>query len=136
MPNLFEIATRKPLRFPSAVGQLTTEQLWQLPLTSSVNGKANLNDTAVRIDDERETLGRKSFVDTSASPRRDDLDVMLEIVKHIIATKQNENSAQLAKAARKQQRDILLDAIEQAERRVLGSKTPAQLRAELAALDD
>ena len=30
--NLFEKATRKAFRFPTGKGELTIEQLWQLPL--------------------------------------------------------------------------------------------------------
>ena len=33
--NLFEIASRKKLRIPTTKGDLTVEQLWDLPLKST-----------------------------------------------------------------------------------------------------
>ena len=44
--NIFEMATRKKIRFNSPQGDLSTEDLWDLPLSSKVNGKANLDDIA------------------------------------------------------------------------------------------
>jgi hypothetical protein len=136
MPNIFEIAARRQFRYASKVGPLTTEQLFGLPLTSTT-GKANLNDIAVSIDDERETLGRKSFVETAATnPARAELDVKLEVVKFVIASKQDEAAAERDRRAKREQRDKLLDAIEQADRRELGSKSADELRAELSKLND
>jgi len=134
MPNIFEIAARKQFRYRAATGLLTTEQLFSLPLTSTT-GKANLNDIAVAIDDERETLGRKSFVETAATnPARAELDIKLEVVKYVIASKQDEAATARVAAEKRAQRDKLLDAIEAADRRELGSKSADELRAELANL--
>lgn len=136
MPNIFEIAARRQFRYNSKVGPLTTEQLFGLPLTSTT-GKANLNDIAVSIDDERETLGRKSFVETAATnPARAELDVKLEVVKFVIASKQDEAAAERDRRAKRDEREKLLDAIEQADRRELGSKSADELRAQLAKLND
>lgn len=135
MPNIYEIAARKKLRFPSPKGALTTEQLFELPLTSAT-GRANLNEIAIAIDDERETLGRKSFVDTASNPRRTDLDVALEIVKDVIATRQAEAAVELARTNKRNERAKLLEAIDQADRRELGSKSADELRAQLAAMAD
>ena len=42
--ELFIKAARKKFRFPSKVGMLNVENLWDLPLTSA--NKASLDDTA------------------------------------------------------------------------------------------
>jgi len=136
MPNLFEIAARKQFRFRAANGLLTTEQLFTLPLTSTV-GKANLNDIAVGIADEIDKTGARSFVTTAKTdPAKTELNEKLEIVKFIIADREAANEAERVKADKKARRNKILDAIDAAETRELGSKSASDLRAELAALDD
>lgn len=136
MPNIFEIAARNKFRYRAPNGQLTTEQLFDLPLTSTT-GKANLNDVAVAISDEVDKLGTKSFVaSASTDPQRTMLNLQLDVVKAIIETKQAENAAARSRIEKRAERDKLLDAIEQADRRELGSKSADELRKQLAALDD
>ncbi len=135
MSELFVIATRRNFMFASCRGNLTVQQLWTLPLTSNT-GKANLNDIAVTLSDEIDKLGAKSFVAQATNTGRIELEQKLELVKFIIATIQSENAKQAAITAKRARRSKLLDAIEAAENRELGSKSPAELRAELEALDD
>jgi hypothetical protein len=136
MPNLFEIAARKAFRFKTPQGPLTTEQLFQLPLTSTA-GRANLNDIAIGIADELDKTGARSFVTTAKTdPAKTELNEKLELVKFVIADREAANEAQRLKADKKARRDKILDAIEAAETRELGSKSASDLRAELAALDD
>lgn len=51
--DIFEYATRKPLRFSSSKGELTTEQLWKLPLVCD-NGGACLRDIAINLKKQLE----------------------------------------------------------------------------------
>lgn len=136
MPDIFQAALRGKFRFRSANGLLTTEQLFDLPLTSTI-GKANLNDIAVGIADELDKTGTRSFV-TSAStdPARTQLSLQLEVVKSVIATKEAENAAARERLAKRQERETLLDAIAAADARELGAKSGDELRKQLAALDD
>lgn len=91
--NIFEEATRAAARFPSSVGDLSTEQLWSLPLTS-LKG-ANLNDIAVTINRELKAQGEESFVDTKPNAKSALLVLKLDVLKHIIAVKQAENAEKL-----------------------------------------
>lgn len=135
MPNLFETAAREKFRYPAANGNLTTEQLFDLPLTSTT-GKANLNDVAIALADQLDAAGTRSFVTTAKTdPARAVLSQKLEVVKFVIADREASNEAQRSLAAKRQQRDLLLDAIAEADRRELGAKSADTLRAELAALD-
>lgn len=134
--NLFLAAARKKYRFAAANGALTTEQLFDLPLTSTT-GKANLNDVALRIADELDKTGTRSFVaSASQTTAHAELSERLEIVKAVIDIKQTENAAAVAKQNKRAERDRLLDAIDAADRRELGSKSSDELRKQLAAMDD
>lgn len=91
--NIFEQATRAAARFPSPVGDLSTEQLWSLPLTS-LKG-ADLNGIAVAINRELKAQGEESFVDTKPNAKSALLALKLDVLKHIIAVKQAENAEKL-----------------------------------------
>jgi hypothetical protein len=135
MSDLFLTAARGKFRFRAANGLLTTEQLFDLPLTSSV-GKANLNDIAVGLADQIDKTGTRSFVSSaSTTPERTRLINELEIVKAVIGIREAENASNAERAAKRAQREKILDAIEAAETRELGSQSAADLRAQLAALD-
>jgi len=135
MTDLFLLAARNKFRFRSAAGLITTEQLFDLPLTSTT-GKANLNDVAIGLADEIDRAGVRSFVASATpDPTRTELGQRLDIVKAVIEIKQAENAAELARRAKRDQRSMLLDAIEQADRRELGAKSGDELRKQLAALD-
>ena len=58
---MFEKATRRKLRFTSAAGLLSTEDLWDLPLTSAT-GKANLDDIAKALNRRLKDAEEVSFV--------------------------------------------------------------------------
>ena len=64
-------------------GQLTTEQLWDLPLQA--RSSLDLNTVAVEVNRELKGLAEESFVETRSNPRRGELEIMLEIVKFVIA---------------------------------------------------
>lgn len=137
MSDLFVIATRANFMFPSSIGFVTVQQLWKLPLTSSRETRPNLNDVAVALADEIDKIGARSFVDTaSTDPRKTELTQKLDVVKFVIATIQAENAKENERRAKRAKREKILDAIADAETRELSSKSVADLRNELAALDD
>jgi hypothetical protein len=129
MNDLFLAAVRGKFRFStSQIGELTTEQLFDLPLTSNT-GKANLNDIAIGLDDELETLGKKSFVDNRSDPRRGTLTMALEVVKAVIEIKQLEAMEREDAAAKKERNARIRDAIDAAEGRELSQKSVSELKA-------
>ena len=134
MPNLFEIAARKKFRFPSTIGQLTVEQLFDLPLSTTTN-KPSLDSTARMVNADLKAAGEESFVATS-SPASTELAQKLEIVKFVIASRQADAAAEAERRAKRDRKSKILDALDAAEGRELSSKSAAELRAELAALDD
>lgn len=130
--NLFITASRKKFRFASERGDLTVENLWDLPLTSK-NG-FNLNAVAITVNAELKSLAEESFVETSTNPRRKDLENMLEIVKYVIAVKQDEAKAATERVAKQDLKRKLREAIEAKEGEALQSASLEDLKAQLAAL--
>lgn len=106
MPEFnYELAIRSKMRFPSSKGDLTLEQLWDLPLQAR-NG-ADLDTVAKTINAELKGISEESFVDRGTNPRKKVLEYKLELVKHIITVQQNENADALSKARAKEERQKL-----------------------------
>lgn len=88
--EIFERASRAKLRFPTTKGSLSTEDLWDLNLTSldTIAKQANR-----RLKDEEE----ESFV-TPKTKKASENQLQLDILKHIIASKQATEEANKKRA--------------------------------------
>lgn len=132
---LYKMAARKKLRFQTNRGELTVEQLFDLPLKSSSG--FDLDTVARGINSELKSLGEESFVeDASVDPARVMLGAALEIVKDVIKTKQEENAAHLNKAKRAAERRKILDIIAAKKDEQLSTASLEELEQKLAALDE
>lgn len=132
--EIFIKATRSKFRFPSDKGELTVEQLWELPLTSR-NG-FNLNAVAISVNTELRSLTEESFVDINPNPRRSLLRDMLEVVKYIIAAKQLETKEANERVAKAAARERIREAIAAKKDAQLSEASLEDLEAQLAALSD
>jgi hypothetical protein len=130
--NIFEAASRQKLRFPSVRGELTAEQLWDLPLTA--RNDLSLDAVARAVNTELRASTTESFVATVRNAKADDYAVCLEIVKHIIAVRLEENANRTAAAARAAQREKIMSIMASKQDQVLEGKTLEELQAELLAL--
>lgn len=133
---MFEQATKKHLRFESAMGLLTTEDLWDLPLIRT-DGGASLNNVAVAISHELKDCDSETFVDATStvmSKKREELSLKLDVVKHIISVKQEERERNHAARERAQKKQELLAALAKVEGRELESKSSDELRAMIDSL--
>lgn len=130
--NLFEQASRTKLRFPSSRGELTVEQLWDLPLQSKSG--FDLDTIAKAVNKDLKSRGEESFVSASTDPVKTTLELSLEILKHIIQSKQEENSARLNEAKVRQERERIAGLIDKKQNEALEGETLEQLQARLAAL--
>jgi hypothetical protein len=137
--DLFETASRKKYRFPSEIGDLTAEQLWDLPLLRSQEARpypTDLNTVATRINEELKGVTVDSFVQVDPVPGRKDIENRLELVKHVIKVKVDAAEAAKRRAERDAQRRRLLDALADAEARELGSMSRDEIMAKLAEIDE
>jgi len=64
--TIFEKATQEKFRYPSTKGLLTTEQLWELPLTAKSG--FSLDDVAKAVNAELKAIDTESFVATAPNP--------------------------------------------------------------------
>lgn len=131
--NLFLLASRKKFRFPSDRGDLTVEQLWDIPLTS--RSGFSVNNIAIAVNNELKSLEEESFVETSQNPRRDDLRAMLDILKSVIAIRQEEAKKRSEAAERASMREQIKEAIEIKKREGLASASLEELQSKLAELE-
>lgn len=132
--DIYKFAAKNALRFPSKRGELTAEQLFQLPLTSQTG--FDLDTVARSINTQLKGVSEESFVeDTSADPRKTALSVSLDIVKEVIATKQAENRAALARTQKAAERKKILDIIAAKKDEKLSAASLDELEKRLAELD-
>ena len=133
MNDLFVTASRQAWRFPSTRGELTTEQLWSMPLLAK-NG-FDLNSVARGLNQEVKDLGEESFVETRSNPARSTAEGKLELVKSIIAVRQEENRLAEQRAQRAVERARILDALAARDNEELTKASKEELLARLAQLD-
>lgn len=137
MDDLFQRAARFKLRFPSPIGDLTIEDVWDLPLKGRAsNGRpcVDLDTVARLVHAELKGIDEVSFVDTKPDPRKADLETKLEIVKVVIAARQAERDAAKTAAETAERKRKLLAALASKEEQDLAGMTREQIEAEIAKL--
>ncbi|AND74978.1 hypothetical protein pf16_55 [Pseudomonas phage pf16] len=122
--DLFQVASRQKLRFNSKVGELATEDLWDLPLTHAT--KVNLNDIAVGLHNQLKDT-QVSFVSTTPNAVNATAQLKLDIVKHVIAVRQAEAAAAQDALQRKQKRQELDELIARKQQGELEGKSLDEL---------
>ena len=127
--TIFETATREKFRYPSTKGLLTTEQLWELPLTAKSG--FSLDDVAKAVNAELKAIDTESFVATETNPAKATLETKLEVVKHVIAVRLAEDQAAKAAAAKKLEKEKLLAVLGRKQDAVLENLTEAELLARI-----
>lgn len=124
---IFEKATRMKLRFPAGKGDISTEDLWDLPLTSK-NG-CNLDDVANTIFKGIKDTG-VSFVKT-VSRGDSTLNLKLNVVKAVIAYKLEAREAAERSVEKKAKQQQLLALIGEKQHDAMKGKSIEQLQKEL-----
>jgi hypothetical protein len=130
--NLFEAATRLKLRFESSRGVLSTEDLWDLPLTSQRAGLSSLDAIAVHLHRQVQssTTDPVSFVNPAATTKESsELALKLEIVKHILTIRLSERERAREAAERVEKKQRILEIIARKEDHQLEEMPVDELRA-------
>ena len=134
MQNIFEYATRNKLRFASPRGELSVEQLWDVPLRSSDD--FNLNTIAKTTNKALKEISEESFVETKKTAKQIRLENALEVVKYVIDVKLEEEKAAETRAARKQEKEKLLAILAEKQAGKLSELSEKELQKRIAALED
>lgn len=132
--NIFEQASMTGLRFSTSKGDIATETLWQLPLTSGANA-LNLDVLAKSVSRELKALDEESFVGVTNNPARKQLELKLDILKHIIAIKIEKAEVVRKKIEKSAQRSELLDALRAVKENKIKQMTEEEILARLAEID-
>lgn len=128
---LFEQASRMKLRISTPAGNLSVEDIWELPLTSRTN-KLNLDDIARSLHQELKSQDEVSFVTEKTSPKQSLLQLQFDIVKHVIDVKLAERNAAVNATKEKEKKDKILKIISEKEEDNLKNLSVDELKAMLS----
>jgi hypothetical protein len=131
--SIYKEAARTRLRFSSTKGDLTDEDLFQLPLTARGNN-VDLDTLAMAVNGELTTLAAGSFVKRTPDKRQIELALKLDILKDVIATKQAEEDAALVRAQNNERKRRIDEVLARKDDEELLGKSREELLAERAKL--
>lgn len=117
---MFKKASKLKLRFATTKGHVTTEDLWDLPLT-------NLDDLVKDLNKAVKEGGEESFI-TKRSRVSTILDLKFSIIKQIIKDKLEEAERKENETANKTKKDKILEIIEDKENEGLRDESIATLK--------
>ena len=130
--SIFEQASIQKISFPSVRGELTTEQLWDLPLQSK--NQFDLDTVAKEVNASLKSVTEESFVATTTSPAKAKYELMLELVKHVIAFKLKANEEQRSRAEKAAKKDKLVAILGEKQDAALKELTAEELAKQIAEL--
>lgn len=125
---MFKQASKLKLRFDTKKGQITTEDLWDLPLTSRTG--VSLDAIAIAVNNELQASKETSFV-AEKSDGDSILELKLEILKAVIADRKAENAAKRDEAEKKERKDKIARILENKKDEELAGKSVEELEAML-----
>jgi hypothetical protein len=129
---LFEKASRLKLRFDSTQGQLSVEDLWDLPL-SATKGRTCLDDLAVGLDKALKEAGTTSFV-KKATRINETLRLKFDLVLRVIEVRQAEAEAADLKQVNAEKKQKLLELLAKKKDAALEGLTAEELEKQINAL--
>lgn len=126
MEKLFEIATRKKLRFPFK-GQITVEDLWDLK-------PENLDSIYKTLNAENKKEQSEESLMAAKKPESG-LDIQIEIVRYIFTIKMHEAAARMQEKERADQKRKLLAIYAQKEDEEISKMSKEDIKKMIDALD-
>ena len=133
MDNLFLQATREKFRFESSKGDLSVEQLWDLPLTSRTG--FDLDTVAKAVNANLKASNEESFVNVSNNPAVSRLQAQLEVVKAIIEVKLVQAEAAKKRAEKAAERQRLMEVLHSKKDQELQGLSVEEIERRLSQLD-
>lgn len=128
MSNLFEQASRTKLRYESAKGQLTMEDLWDLSLTS-------LDTLAQKVNKSLQDEGVTSFIPNASSKPGTQNSLRLDLLKYVIGVKVAENTARLLKSEASTQLAQYKELLANKALESMSNMTPEEIQKKITELE-
>lgn len=125
--STFETATRRKLRFQTTRGNLTVEDLWDVPLTVLDEAYKGLSRQIREAEDDSLLAKRDSGVEEATIKR--------DLVKHVVEVRQAEATEKRNREARRAQAARVRELIAQKQDEALSGKSTEELAALLAELE-
>jgi hypothetical protein len=125
--NIFEVAVKNKFRFPFK-GQVSVEDLFDLSVE-------NLDSIFRSLNSELKQVTEESLLNTKSKHDKE-LDAKIEIVKYIFSTKLEEQNKKAKEKERRETRQKLEEILHNKQNEELLSKTPEEIQAMLAQLED
>jgi hypothetical protein len=132
--NLFEQATRMKLRWATSKGQLSVEQLWDLPMTSS-RGSLSIEEIGkAAVKAVRDSEATDGF---SVGPSVSTADTLrLKILEHIRDRKAEAAAGVAKRRNNAEKKKKLLELLEKKQDNTLLGLSEKELLAQIEALDE
>jgi hypothetical protein len=122
----FKQATRERLRFETSKGLLSTEQLWDLNLTSLATIVRSLKKQLKKDNDDE-----LSFLDDTSNPVDKTLELKFNVVKEVYIAKKEEMESIRNEASKKEHNQKILELIAEKQEGDLRGKSIEELTAML-----
>lgn len=116
--NMFETAIRNKYRYPYK-GEINTEDLWDLGVEDLDRIYKSLNSQLKQADEE-------SLLDKTIDENKE-LEIQIEIIKHIVKTKLDEQELKEKSQERKEQKQRILEILKAKQDESLQNKTEEEL---------
>lgn len=124
--DIFEYVVRNKVRFPYK-GNITAEDLWDLPITGLDNIFKTLNSQAKQSKEE-------SLLDVKSN-EDEILDIQIAVVKHIVGVKLEEKAAKERKAENRAKKQKIMEIMAARNDKMLENASDEDLQKMLAELD-
>jgi len=125
--GIFADATKAKIRFTTGLGNLTTEDLWDLPLSETPSQATCLDSIAQHVNQDLTASKQESFVKARTTVNiiaKLKMDVILEIIR----VKLDELGERVRRDEMKRKRDRIIEIIANKEDDSLQNKSLASLR--------
>lgn len=125
--NIFEKATRRKIRFATVQGNLSVEDLWDLPLPA-------LNELAKDLNRERKIEAEEDFL-VEKSRKNTMLDLCFDLVIHILDTLKQEKEDRAQAAENQAEKAKLVSALARKQDQELDDMSKKDIEKAIKTLD-
>ncbi len=132
--DIFEYASRSKLRFVSTRGELTVEQLWDVPLRST--DTFNLNVVAKVANEAVKAANEENFIEASRTAAHTRAEIILDVVKRVIEVKLAEEATAKKRVDNKVKKEKLLAVLSEKQDGKLSELSERELKKQIAELED